>query len=75
MNFNIDQPIKNPEQARAHEVAANLQKIHALVQAEMAAAQYRHAEAYDKGQLVLTTVRPRFAPRFAKTPHQNFRRN
>ena len=45
MNFDIDQPIKNPEQARAHEAAANLQKIHALVKAKMTAAQYRHAEA------------------------------
>ena len=49
MNFDLDQPIENPEQARAHEAAANLQKIHALVKAEMSAAQYRHAEAYDKG--------------------------
>ena len=33
-----------------HEAAANLQKIHALVKAEMATVQYRHAEAYDKGR-------------------------
>ena len=38
MNFDLDQPIENPEQARAHEAAANLEKIHALVKAEMAAA-------------------------------------
>ena len=25
--------------------------------------------------LVLTTVRPRFAPRFVLAPHENFRRN
>ena len=49
MNFDLDQPIENPEQARAHEAAANLQKSHALVKAERAAAQYRHAEGYDKG--------------------------
>ena len=50
MNIDLDQPIENPEQARAHEAAANLQKIHALVKAEMATAQYRHAETYDKGR-------------------------
>ena len=50
MNFDLDQPIENPEQARAHEAAANLQKIHALVKAEMTAAQYQHAKAYDKGR-------------------------
>ena len=49
MNFDLDRPIENPEQARAHEAAANLQKIHALVKAEMTVAQYQHAEAYDKG--------------------------
>ena len=38
MNFNLDQPIENPEQARTHEAAANLQKIHALVKAAMTAA-------------------------------------
>ena len=58
MNFDLDQPIKNPEQARAQEVAANLQKIHALVKAEMATAQYQHAEAYDKGR----SPAPRFEP-------------
>ena len=58
MNFNLDQPIENPEQARAHEAAANLQKIHALVKAEMAAAQYRYAEAYNKGR----HSAPRFEP-------------
>ena len=56
MNFDLDQPIENPEQARAHEVAANLQKIHVLVKAEMTTAQYRYAEVYDKGR--------RRAPRF-----------
>ena len=50
MNFDLDQPIENPEQARAHEAAANLQNIHALVKAKMTAAQYQHAEAYDKGR-------------------------
>ena len=50
MNFDLDQLLENPEQARAHKVAANLQKIHTLVKAEMTAAQYRHAKAYDKGR-------------------------
>ena len=49
-NFDLDQPIENPERVRAHEAAANLQKIHALVKAEITAAQYRHAKAYDKGR-------------------------
>ena len=48
MNIDLDQPIRNPEQARAHEAAASLQKIHALVRAEMTAAQYRYLEAYDR---------------------------
>ena len=58
MNFDLDQPIENPEQARAHEAAANLQKIHALVKAEMAATQYRHAEAYDKGRRPAPQLEP-----------------
>ena len=58
MNFDLDQPIQNPEQARAHEAAANLQKIHVLVKAKMAAAQYWHAEACDKGR----RPAPRFEP-------------
>ena len=58
MNFDLTQPIENPEQARAHKAAANLQKIHALVKAQMAAAQYRHAEAYNKGR----RPAPRFEP-------------
>ena len=58
MNFDLDQQIENPEKARAHEAAANLQKIHALLKAEMTAAQYRHAEAYDKGR----RPAPRFEP-------------
>ena len=39
-----------PEEARAQEAAQNLQKIHELVKAEMAAAQNRHAEVYDKSK-------------------------
>ena len=58
MNFDLDQPIENPEQARAHEAAANLQMIHALVKAEIAAAQYRYSEAYDKAR----RPAPRFNP-------------
>ena len=39
-------------------------------------ADFRRAQKLaDQMDVVLTTVRPRFAPRFAKTPHQNFRRN
>ena len=49
MNFNLDLPIENPDQARGHEAAANLQKIHTLVKDVIAAAQYRYAEVYDKG--------------------------
>ena len=49
MNFNLEQPIENLEQACAHEAATNLQKIHALVKEEMTAAQYRHAQTYDNG--------------------------
>ena len=41
MNFDLDRPETNPEEAQAHEAAANLRKIHDLVQAEMTAAQYR----------------------------------
>ena len=48
MNFDLEQPIENPEQARAHEAAANLQKIHALVKEEMTATQYQHAVTYDQ---------------------------
>ena len=58
MNFDLDQPIENPEHARAHEAAANLQRIHTLVKAKMTIAQYRHAEAYDKGR----RPAPRFEP-------------
>ena len=38
MNFDLNRPVTNPEEARAHEAAANLQKIHDLVRAEMTAA-------------------------------------
>ena len=38
MNFDLDQPMENPEQARPHEAAANLRKIHDLVRAKMTAA-------------------------------------
>ena len=41
MNFDLDRPVMNPEEARAHEAAANLRKIYDLVRAEMTAAQYR----------------------------------
>ena len=58
MNFDLDQPIENPKHACAHEAAANLQKIHALVKAEMAATQYQHAEAYNKER----RPAPRFKP-------------
>ena len=56
MSFDLDKAIENPEQARAHEVAESLQKIHELVRAEMTATQYRQSEAYDR------TRRP--APKF-----------
>ena len=58
MNFDLDQPIENPEQARAHEAAANLRKIHDLVRAEMTAAQFRYSEAYDKAR----RPAPKFEP-------------
>ena len=58
MNFDLDQPIENPEQARAHEAAANLRKIHDLVRAEMRAAQFRYSEAYDKAR----RPAPKFEP-------------
>lgn len=48
MNFDLDQPIENPEQALAHEATPNLQRIHSLVKAEMTAAQHRYSEAYEK---------------------------
>ena len=38
MNFDLDWPVTNPEEARAHEAAANLQQIHNLVRAEMTTA-------------------------------------
>ena len=38
MNFDLDQSVTNPEAAGAHVPAANLQKIHDLVRAEMIAA-------------------------------------
>ena len=41
MNFDLDQLIETPEQARTHGAAANLPELHALVKAEMAAAQFR----------------------------------
>ena len=58
MNFDLDQPIEHPEQARAHEAAANLLKIHDLVRAEMTAVQFRYSEAYDKAR----RPTPRFEP-------------
>ena len=58
INFDLDQPIENPEQARAHEAAANLQRIHTLVKVKMTAVQYRHAEAYNQGW----HPAPRFEP-------------
>ena len=48
MNFDLDQPVTNSEEARAHEATANPQKIHDLVWAEMTTAQYHYWEAYDK---------------------------
>lgn len=48
MNFDLDKPIENPEEARAHEAAQTLERIHDLVRTEMAAAQYRQAEGYDR---------------------------
>ena len=56
MNFDLDKTIENPEQARAHEAAKSLQRIHELVRVEMTAAQYRQSKAYDR------TRRP--APKF-----------
>ena len=50
MNFDLELTIENPDQARAQEAAQNLQKIHDLVKAEMASAQNRHAEHYDKSR-------------------------
>ena len=58
MNFDLEKPIENPEQARAQEAARNLHKIHGLVKAEMAAAQYRHAEGYDRAR----RPAPKYAP-------------
>ena len=58
MNFNLDQPIENPEQARTHEAAANLRKIHDLIRAEMTAAQFRYSVAYDKAH----RPAPKFEP-------------
>ena len=60
MNFNLDQPIENPEKVRANEAAANLQKIPDLVRAEMTAAQFRwrYSDAYDKAR----HLAPRFDP-------------
>ena len=56
MNFDFHCPVENPNQVRAHEAARTLQRIHDLVRTEMIAAQYRHAEYYDR--------RRRPAPRF-----------
>ena len=61
MNFDLDRPVTNPEEARAHEAAANLQKIHDVVRAEMTAAQYRYSEAYEKTR----RPAPRFEPGFS----------
>ena len=58
MNFDLDQPIENLKQARAHEAAANLWKIHDLVRAEMTAAQFQYSEAYDKAR----RATPKFEP-------------
>ena len=58
MNFNLDQPVENPEQAHAHEAAANLRKIHDLLRAEMTAAQFPYSEAYDKAR----RPAPKFEP-------------
>ena len=58
MNFDLNQPIENPEQARANEAAANLRKIHDLVRAEMTAAQFRYSEDYDKAR----RPTPKFEP-------------
>ena len=56
MNVDLDGPVTNPEEARAHEAAANLPKIHDLLRSEMTTAQYRYSEANDKT--------PRSTPRF-----------
>ena len=58
MNFDMDRPVMNPEEARAHKAAANLQKIHDLVRAEMTVAQYCYSEAYDQ----MRRPAPRFEP-------------
>ena len=44
----VQEPVE--AKARAQEAAQSLQRIHELVKAEMVAAQYRHAEGYDKGR-------------------------
>ena len=58
MNFNPDQPIDIPEQARAHEAAANLRKIRDLIRAKMTAVQFRYLVAYDKARCPA----PKFEP-------------
>ena len=58
MNFDLNQPIEKPEQARTHEAAANLRKIHDLVRAEMTATQFWYSEAYDKAR----RPAPKFEP-------------
>ena len=58
INFALDRLGTNPEEARTHEAAANLRKIHDLVQTEMTTAQYRYSEVYDKAR----RPAPRFEP-------------
>ena len=58
MIFDLDQPVENPEQARAHDAATNLRKIHDLVRAEMTAAQFRYLEAYDKARCPAPKFKP-----------------
>ena len=58
MNFDLNQPIENPEQVRAHEAAANLRKIRDLVRAEITAAQFRYSEAYNKTRRPATKFEP-----------------
>ena len=58
MNFDLDQPIENPEQARTHAAATNLRKIHDLERAEMTATQFRYSEAYDKARRPASKFEP-----------------
>ena len=61
MNVDLDRPVTNPEDAQAHEAAANLQHIHNLLRAKMTAAQYRYLEAYDEWRRPAPSLNPEIA--------------